>query len=208
MNIVSLCFIGYVLIVTGGYYVVPARFRPQWLLASSLFFYLYAGLWCVLYLAFSVISTWACALILDGRKEKAKGLVALTVGLNLAVLAAVKYLPLGFGVLERLLKISLPGLGLLVPLGISYYTLQSIAYLVDVYRGRTQAQKSLWRYSLYMCFFPIIMQGPICRYEQLAPQLYAPHKLDYGKVKAGMQLALWGFFKKLVIADRAALLVN
>ena len=208
MNIVSLCFIGYVLIVTGGYYVVPARFRPQWLLASSLFFYLYADLWCVLYLAFSVISTWACALILDGRKEKAKGLVALTVGLNLAVLAAVKYLPLGFGVLERLLKISLPGLGLLVPLGISYYTLQSIAYLVDVYRGRTQAQKSLWRYSLYMCFFPIIMQGPICRYEQLAPQLYAPHKLDYGKVKAGMQLALWGFFKKLVIADRAALLVN
>ena len=89
MNIVSLCFIGYVLIVTGGYYVVPARFRPQWLLASSLFFYLYADLWCVLYLAFSVISTWACALILDGRQEKAKGLVALTVGLNLAVLAAV-----------------------------------------------------------------------------------------------------------------------
>ena len=177
MNIISLGFILFVLAVVVIYYALPARFRPQWLLAASLFFYLYADFRYILYLAFSVVSTWAAALALSRRKNRASALVTLTVVLNLAVLAAVKYLPLGFSLLEQLLNISLPEPGLLVPLGISFYTLQAISYLVDVYRGQTAAQKSLWRFGLYMCFFPIILQGPISRYDQLAPQLYEPHEL-------------------------------
>ena len=208
MNIVSFGFICFVLVVIGVYYALPARFRPQWLLVASLFFYLYADFRYILYLAFSVVSTWAGALAISRRKNRASALVTLIIVLNLAVLAAVKYLPLGFSLLERLLNVRLPEPGLLMPLGISFYTLQAISYLVDVRRGKMEPQKILWRYSLYMCFFPIIMQGPICRYEQLAPQLYESHKLEYDKLKYGVQLALWGFFKKLVIADRAALLVN
>ena len=208
MNIVSLGFICFVLAVVGIYYSLPARFRPQWLLLTSLGFYLYADFRYILSLAFSVVSTWAAALVLSRGKKRALALVTLTVVLNLAVLAAAKYLPLGFSLLEQLLNISLPEPGLLVPLGISFYTLQAISYLVDVYRGQTAAQKSLWRFGLYMCFFPIILQGPISRYDQLAPQLYEPHELRYDRLCFGAQLARWGFFKKLVIADRAALLVN
>lgn len=208
MNIVSFGFILFVFAVVGIYYALPARFRPQWLLAASLGFYLYADLRYLFFLAFSVVTVWAGARMLVRRKEHSRLLLALTAGLNLAVLATVKFFPLGYSLLEHLLGRDLPEPGLLVPLGISFYTLQAISYLVDVYRGQTAPQKSLWRFGLYMCFFPIILQGPISRYDQLAPQLYEAHALNYDRLCAGAQLALWGFFKKLVIADRAALLVN
>jgi D-alanyl-lipoteichoic acid acyltransferase DltB (MBOAT superfamily) len=110
--------------------------------------------------------------------------------------------------LESVLGVELPSISMIVPLGIYVYTLQSISYIVDVYRGKIQAETRLWRYGLFMSFFPIIMQGPISRYDQLAHQLSTPHSLEYTNLKFGAQLILWGYFKKLVIADRAGIVVN
>lgn len=99
-------------------------------------------------------------------------------------------------------------LGLLLPLGISFYTFQSMGYLIDVYNGKYKAEKNLTRFALFVSFFPQIIQGPINRFDKLAVQLYEHRSFDLKKFQYGAQLILWGLFKKLVIADRAVVIVN
>lgn len=99
-------------------------------------------------------------------------------------------------------------LGLLLPLGISFYTFQSMGYLIDVYNGKYKSEKNLFKFALFVSFFPQIIQGPINRFDKLANQLYETHKFDLKKFEYGLQLILWGLFKKMVIADRAVSVVN
>ncbi|MBR6185568.1 MAG: MBOAT family protein [Clostridia bacterium] len=93
-------------------------------------------------------------------------------------------------------------------MGISFYTLQAIAYLVDIYHGKVQADRNPAKFLLFMSFFPQIIQGPIPRHGHLADQLYEGHAFDYRRLCFGAQLMLWGFIKKLVIAERLAIPVN
>lgn len=99
-------------------------------------------------------------------------------------------------------------LGLLLPLGISFYTFQSVGYLVDVANGKYKAEKNLFRFALFVSFFPQIIQGPIGRYDKLSEQLHAERKFDIDRIKNALVLMLWGFFKKLIIADRAIVIVS
>ncbi|MBQ4239270.1 MAG: MBOAT family protein, partial [Ruminococcus sp.] len=99
-------------------------------------------------------------------------------------------------------------LKLLMPLGISFYTFQSMGYIVDVYREKVQAQKNPLKLLLFVSFFPQVIQGPISMYDQLAGQLYEGHDFDFTRFKYGCELIMWGFFKKLVIADRAAIAIT
>ena len=99
-------------------------------------------------------------------------------------------------------------LGVLIPLGISFYTFQTAAYIIDLYRGKIDADRNIFKFALFVSFFPQIIQGPISRYDQLADQLYEGHDFSYTNLTHGMQLMLWGFFKKIVIADRVAILVT
>jgi len=99
-------------------------------------------------------------------------------------------------------------LGLLLPLGISFYTFQSMGYLIDVYNGKYKAERNLFKFALFVSFFPQIVQGPINRFDKLANQLYEPRKFDLKKFEYGLQLILWGLFKKMIIADRAIAVVN
>lgn len=99
-------------------------------------------------------------------------------------------------------------LGMFVPLGISFYTLQLIAYMVDVYKGKIQPEKNFFRFALFVSFFPQILQGPIPRFEQLAVQFKEKHRFDYMVFTDSLMLMLWGFFQKMVIADNAAIVVN
>ena len=96
----------------------------------------------------------------------------------------------------------------LLPLGISFYTFQSIGYIFDVYRKKIKAERNFGKFALFVSFFPQIIQGPISRYNELANQMYVGHKFDYTQAKFGLQLMLWGLFKKMVIADRAKIIVN
>ena len=95
-----------------------------------------------------------------------------------------------------------------LPLGISFYTLQGIAYVIDIYKNKYQAEKNFIHFLLYMTFFPIFLQGPISRYEQLKEQLITYNKFDYKQFCFGLQLALWGFFKKLIISNRLNMITN
>ena len=99
-------------------------------------------------------------------------------------------------------------LSLILPLGISFYTLQAIAYMVDIYRGKYEADRKFFHFALFMSFFPQIVQGPIARHDKLAAQLYEGHSFDFKRVKYGCQLILWGFMKKLILADRLGILVD
>ena len=103
---------------------------------------------------------------------------------------------------------SVPVVNIIAPLGLSYYTFNSIGYLIDVGRGKHDAEKHLGKFALFVSFFPSIVQGPLFRYNDVGLQLGQPHTLEYNNLKYGAQLILWGFFKKLVIADRAAIIAR
>lgn len=137
----------------------------------------------------------------------------ITVVVNLAVLAYVKYLNFFIGNLNNLFSLfawdaAIPTVNILAPLGLSYYTFNSIGYLIDVGRGKLTAEKHLGKFALFVSFFPSIVQGPLFRYEDVGTQLQQPHEFKYENLKYGAQLVLWGFFKKLVIADRVALIAS
>ncbi len=105
-------------------------------------------------------------------------------------------------------KLHLSRLSILLPIGISFYSLQMIAYLADVYRGKIEAETNFFKYLLFITYFPHILQGPIPRYELLSQDLFKEHIFDYQKFVYGFELMLWGYFQKMVIADRAAIMVN
>lgn len=140
-------------------------------------------------------------------------IMALVLVLNFGILAFLKYYNFFADSLNDILGIfgisfSAPTLKLILPLGISFYTFQSMGYIVDVYREKITSEKNPFKLALFVSFFPQIIQGPISFYDQLAHQLYEPHKFDFTRFKHGMQLILWGYFKKLVIADRAVIALN
>lgn len=147
------------------------------------------------------------------QKVKKRWIMALCLIINFGILAFLKYYNFFAGSLNDILgsfgvSFSAPTLELFLPLGISFYTFQSMGYIVDVYREKTKAQRNPFKFLLFVSFFPQIIQGPISNYEQLAHQLFDGHDFDYTRFKHGCQLILWGFFKKLVIADRAVIAIN
>ena len=138
----------------------------------------------------------------------------LTLLLNFGVLSYLKYFDF---VVQNISNVVLyfnknftapQALNLLLPLGISFYTFQSIGYLIDVYRGKYSAETNLFKLALFVSFFPQIVQGPIGRFDHLAKQLFEEKHFEYQNLEHGAILMLWGFFKKMLIADRFAIIVN
>lgn len=140
-------------------------------------------------------------------------LAALFVCLNIAILAVVKYTNFFFSIFAPVISLfsgskEIPSVSLLVPMGISFYTFQAVGYLVDVYRGTIKAEKNLFKFALFISFFPQLVQGPISRFDELGQSLFAEKKFDKEKIYLGLQRILWGYFKKLVVADRILIAVN
>lgn len=146
------------------------------------------------------------------RKRKRCRILVAGLVLNFGLLAVLKYT--GFAVHTANDVMGWMGLSplrvpsLILPLGISFYTFRSTAYLIDVYRGQVKAQPNLARYALFITFFPAVVQGPICRYNELAPSLFGEHTLSWSDSAAGLARMLWGFFKKVVVADTAMVAVK
>jgi len=139
--------------------------------------------------------------------------VALSILLNLAILFFFKYFHFAALNVNRVLaplsiQILEPSFDVLLPVGISFYTFKVLSYTIDVYRGEIQPSKNLFKYALFVSFFPQLMAGPIERPKNLIPQLDERHDFDFNRMKNGLLLMLWGYFQKMVIADRAAILVN
>ena len=128
--------------------------------------------------------------------------------LNFGMLAVLKYTNFAIENVNAIFHAGISFQKLILPLGISFYTFQSMGYIIDVYWGKYEAEKNPFRFALFVSFFPQLLQGPIGRFDRLARQLYEQHSFDLLKAQYALQLMLWGFFKKLVLADRAAVVVN
>lgn len=149
----------------------------------------------------------------QNNKKSNKRILAIGILFDLSILLFLKYFNFfaeNVNGLFRWLRVPIaaPTLHLLIPIGLSFYTLQAIAYMTDVYRGKYRADKNFFQFMLFMSYFPQIVQGPIARHDNLAKQLYEGHDFDYKRCTFGLQLALWGLMKKLIIADRLAIPVN
>lgn len=141
-------------------------------------------------------------------KTKKKAVLAAVLIFNFGILAFVKYFGFCADIVHSLLGMVginyvEPSFNLIIPLGISFYTFQSMGYVIDVYRGKVTAERNFGKLALFVSFFPQIIQGPIAIYSDLAHQLYEPKKFNYDNFKSGGLLIIWGLFKKLIIADRA-----
>ena len=149
----------------------------------------------------------------DTQKRKKLRRFVLCLLVNLGILAVVKYSPFFLSNINGIFSaagsdFSLSFVSLAVPLGISFYTLQAIGYMVDVYRGTVKAEKNIFKFALFVSFFPQLIQGPIGRFGELGKTLYAPHPFDTKTVAYGLERVLWGYFKKMVVADRVLVAVT
>ena len=194
---------------------LPHRGQNRMLLVASYFFY---GSWDWRFLSLIWISTivdYLVALRIPGAVTKARGkaLMWVSVCVNLGILGTFKYY--GFFAeevvtLARTLgwELGLPSLHVVLPVGISFYTFQTMSYSIDVYRGKIEPVRSFWDFALYVCFFPQLVAGPIERSQQLMPQITRPRAKRADDFAEGLYLVVTGLFKKVVIADNLAVIVN
>ncbi len=198
-------------IVVLMFYLVPRKIRYIWLVFSSYFFYMCIHPKYAILLFFSTLLTYLTGLILEKATRKKRFLIACIVA-NLGLLFFFKYFQWIFEQANQLFgrNDSLP-FQIILPIGISFYTFQTIGYVIDVYRGDKKAEKNFLKYALFVSFFPLILAGPIERSRKLLVQVEKMHeskRIDFETIRSGLCLMLWGFFIKLVIADRAIIYVN
>ena len=210
----SLQFAIFFPVVTLLYFALPHRWRGTMLLAAS----------CVFYMAFvpAYIGILALTILIDYvagiRIEAATGVrrrhwLILSIVSTCAVLFVFKYFDFFSDTIARAasamgMEYATPTLQLLLPVGLSFHTFQSLSYVIEVYHGRQRAERDFGLYALYVMFYPQLVAGPIERPQNLLHQLREEHRFDYARVVAGLQLMAWGLVKKMVVADRLAELAN
>jgi D-alanyl-lipoteichoic acid acyltransferase DltB (MBOAT superfamily) len=215
MNFVSLEFLLFFPLVLLLYWLLPFRFRWILLLAASYFFYLYWAPWTLLLLLGTTLITYIAARAIAGAKSKRKRVFWMVLALAACLGCLVVFKYLGFLADNMTAILHLFGapthnymLNIYLPVGISFYTFQTLSYVIDVYRGDIQAETHFGYYALFISYFPQLVAGPIERPSNLLPQLRAPHQFKAADMVAGLLLTLRGFFKKLVIADYFATFVE
>ncbi|HEX8684572.1 MAG TPA: MBOAT family O-acyltransferase [Ardenticatenaceae bacterium] len=215
MTFNSLHFLLFFPAVVVGYFALPFRYRWLFLLAASYYFYMSWRAEYGLLLFASTLVAYGTGLLMGRTPDPRKRRVYLLVSLisNLGVLFGFKYLDFFNESLRGLFNqfnifYDVPAFQVLLPVGISFYTFQALSYSIDVYRGRKTPETHLGIFALYLSFFPQLVAGPIERSAHLLPQFHEKHDFDDQRVTAGLRRMAWGFFKKLVIADRLALYVN
>lgn len=209
MNIASFIFMLFLMAGLLIYYMIPSHFQWECLLVLSMIF-LWAADWRNLLSIFSVaLISYAAGLYIEKSPEKkAKRAAVAAVILLILILAVSKYLPEAMGWslsrMNKVLQARWRLLKLIQPFGLSYYLLMAISYVLDIYWKRDQADPNFFHLALFISYFPILTQGPISRYSQLRGEFFKKegHGDMWGNLKAGIPLILWGFFKKMVIADR------
>jgi len=224
-------FIAFIAAVFLLYYAFPLKYRWTLLLVASLGFYAIADPRYLIFVGVTVVSAYFTCIKMDAmnleqtsylkeHKEemstadkkkyketmKKKKRVFLLIGLlvNLGILSVTKYTNFVIESINSVLSDAsrLSTVELIIPMGISFYTFQTVSYVIDVYRGTERAEKNIFKLSLFVTFFPQMVQGPISRFGQLSKTLYNPEPLNSKMISMGIGRIAWGYFKKVVIADR------
>lgn len=214
----SIDFLFFFPVITIVYFLVPKKMRTLWLLVTSYYFY---SCWNIKYtalIAISTVITYISGILIGKAKteKRKKGVVILSLISNILILVIFKYanfflsfisliaVRLGFSGIDKRLD-------LLLPVGISFYTFQALSYTLDTYKGKSEPEHNFIKYALFVSFFPQLVAGPIERTENLLPQINSIESKalwDSERIRDGILLMFWGYFQKLVIADRASILVN
>lgn len=210
----SLHFILFFVVVTTLYFLLPHRFRWLMLLVASCYFYMVFVPIYIIILGGTIVIDYFAGIWLEKTEGKRRKyfLIASLIA-NIGVLAVFKYynfLNSNLAVLLRSFgfRNTLPYLNILLPIGLSFHTFQAMSYTIEVYRKKQKAEHNFGIYALYVMFYPQLVAGPIERPQNMLHQFYEKHYFDIQRVVEGLKLMLWGFFTKLVIADRLALYVN
>ena len=236
MSFISSKFLIFMVLTAAVYFLFPVK-KYQWtvLLAASYVFYLFSGWQYLAYILLTTGTSWAAAKRMEAINSASKAVIkehrdtwdkeqkklykeetarktriflVLTLLFNFGLLFVLKYAGPVLSAVGPRFGFSEITLRWVLPLGISFYTFQAMGYVIDVYRGEIKAEQNPAKFALFVSFFPQLVQGPISKFDQLAGQLYAEHCFDFTRLKYGCELILWGLFKKLVIANRAATAIN
>ena len=236
MLFTSYGFIAFLIVLFALYYLIPRRFQWILLLIADALFYLCAGWKGLCFMAATVIVAWVSTNLMGkslreqktylsspsgkeltreerkaykaGKGKYRKRIFVLALVADLGILAALKYTNFFINNVNSLFSANIAGVDWVLPLGISFYTFQTVSYIIDVYWEKVEAEKNIFRVALFTSFFPLLIQGPISRYGDLTETLFAEHKADFKQISFGLQRILWGYFKKLVIADRLLVAVT
>ena len=211
----SLSFLVFFPLVTALYFAIEHRYRWVLLLGASYYFYMCWRPEYVVLILLSTIIDYGAALGM-GRFTSTpvrKGLLGLSLAGNLGMLFGFKYLTFFSESAQAAFRAvnvfyEFPVFEVMLPVGISFYTFQSLSYTIDVYRGKKEPETHFGIFALYVSFFPQLVAGPIERSTHLLPQFFETHAFDYDRIVDGLKLMLWGLFKKVVIADRVAVYVD
>lgn len=209
----SYAFALFLPIVFGAYWLFPHKFRWIILLVSSCYFYMN---WNAKYIVLIMITTFISyvnALLIEQFREKKKVFLIISTSASLGILFFFKYFNFLSGTVIEILKpfssaVHPVTLKVILPIGISFYTFQTVSYTADVYKGSVKAEKHFGKYAAFITFFPQLVAGPIERTNNLLPQIHEKHTFQYAQAVYGMRLMAWGFFKKIVIADNLAAYVD
>lgn len=194
------------------YYALPFRFRKYMLLIASYYFYMCWKPEFIVLILFSTLVDYFCGLGMVRYPGRKKWLLAVSLAMNLGLLFFFKYLNFFGETLTALCRavsipFSAPTLSIILPVGISFYTFQTLSYTLDVYRGKLEPERDFVTFALFVSFFPQLVAGPIEKAADLLPQLKEEHPFTYENATWGAKLMAWGFFKKMVVADQLAVLI-
>lgn len=210
----SLAFVFFFIIVTGLYFLLPHKHRWKLVLAASCYFYMAFVPVYILILGFTIIVDYYAGIYIEKSEGRRRRLfLVCSLIANIGVLAVFKYfnfLNENFTVLLSSFSLNnpVPFLKILLPIGLSFHTFQAMSYTIEVYRGNQKAERNFGIYALYVMYYPQLVAGPIERPQNILHQFYEKHDFDTNRVTAGLRQMLWGFFKKIVVADRLALYVD
>ena len=236
MLFTSYGFIAFLAVLFALYYVIPRRLQWLLLLAADIVFYACAGWKGLCFMAATVVVSWAATNLMgaslrakktflasvEGKaleraerkaykkqcEKRRKFIFVLALVADLGILAALKYTNFLINNVNAIFSADIASVDWVLPLGISFYTFQTVSYVIDVYWEKVEPEKNILRVALFTSFFPLLIQGPISRFGDLKDTLFAGHKADFKQISFGLQRILWGYFKKLVIADRLLVAVT
>ena len=215
MSFTSIDFLIFFPVVCSVYYMLPQKLKNFWLLICSYIFYMWWNISYSILMLGTTVSTFICGIGIKVIKKKflKKYILVITIILNLGVLFFFKYFNFSFATFDKFLRwIGAKPTGiymdLLLPLGISFYTFKVIGYVIDVYKGMIEAETNIIDYAVFVSFFPMISCGPIERASRLLRQLKEKHFIKSENICIGSWQILYGFFQKVVIADRISIYVD
>lgn len=208
MTYVSIIFFAFCFLFLFIYYLVPKRYSKFVLLLANIIFVVALNFKFLFFILFTSISTFFAAKIIE-QKEHQKKIMIMTILINILLLIFINYFKFGECLLNILFNASFNFSNkIIIPVGISFYTLQAVWYIKEVFEKKIIAEKNFITFFTFMSYFPLIVQGPISKFSSLGNQIRKRKEFDSKEFVLGFQLVLYGLFKKIVIANRVEILVN